>query len=260
MTQHAPIHALAPPREVPLARAALFLDLDGTLATFEARPSEVVPEPRRTALLKRLDQALEGRLAIVSGRTVSEIDRIVERSARCAAGTHGLERRTLSGELVTAEVHPGLPAAEESVKAFAADRPGLLVEEKSLSVGLHYRGAPHLADEVHGLAERLAGNLGLFLQRGDRVVELRTPGANKGDAIRAFMDEPPFSGFTPVFLGDDVTDEDGFRAVAALGGVGVLVGDARPTAAVARLPDVAGVLDWLEQSAGSMSFRFEVCT
>ena len=81
------------------------------------------------------------------------------------------------------------------------------------------------------------------------VVELRTPGADKGEALTAFMAQPPFQGATPVMLGDDLTDEDGFRAAAALGGHGVLVGPPRATAATWRLPDQGQVLDWLDALA-----------
>ena len=84
------------------------------------------------------------------------------------------------------------------------------------------------------------------MQSGHLVVELKTPGTDKGTALRAFMLEPPFVGAIPVMLGDDLTDEDGFRAAADLGGFGVLVGPARPTVATFALPDVEAVLDWLE--------------
>jgi trehalose 6-phosphate phosphatase len=245
MPTDAPIATTAA-RQIPLAHAALFLDLDGTLASFEQAPHEVGPDPRRTALLHRLHDALEGRVAVISGRAVAEIDRILESAARCAAGTHGLERRGVSGDLAAAAAHPELAAAVARIAAFSAERPGLLVEEKGLSVGLHYRSAPQHEAEVHRLAVTIAAETGLTLQKGDRVVELRTPGANKGDAVAAFMDEPPFEGATPIFVGDDLTDEDAFRAAVDLGGYGVLVGPPRPTAASWRLPRQGDVLAWLE--------------
>jgi trehalose 6-phosphate phosphatase len=99
---------------------------------------------------------------------------------------------------------------------------------------------------VIGLAERLATVTGLTLQPGDMVVELRTPGASKGDSIRAFMSEEPFRGAKPIFLGDDLTDEHGFFAVRQLGGYGVLVGPQRKTTAIYRMEDVEAALTWLE--------------
>ncbi|HEX5378183.1 MAG TPA: trehalose-phosphatase [Phenylobacterium sp.] len=231
-----------------LSDVALFLDLDGTLAPIVSRPDDVGPDPRRTGLLERLQSRLEGRLAVVSGRTLADLDRILETSVPALAGVHGLARRNGGGELSTAPGHPGHDAALAALNAFAADRPGLIVEDKGLSVALHYRLAPELAAAARHEAERVAARSGLTLQEGQMVAELRSPGETKGDSVRAFMAEPPFAGARPVFVGDDLTDEDGFLAAEALGGFGVLVGPPRPTAARFRLPDVETALVWLEHS------------
>ncbi|RYG36492.1 MAG: trehalose-phosphatase, partial [Burkholderiales bacterium] len=130
--------------------------------------------------------------------------------------------------------------------AFAKDRPGLHLEFKMLSVALHYRQAPQFTQEVLAFGRRLAWATGMKLQEGRMVVELRSPGSDKGDTVRAFMAQAPFAGATPVFVGDDVTDEDGFAAAADLGGFGVLVGERRDTWARAHLRDVTAVLAWLE--------------
>ena len=237
----------APP--VRLDRPALFLDMDGVLAPFAPTPEAVVPVARRTAVLRLLDQRLGGRMAIVSGRSLSEIDRISDSSARSASGVHGLERRRRDGSLQTAKAAPGVRAAIAAFHTFAADRPGVIVEDKGVSAGLHFRQAPDVAHEAAVLARQLVAETGLALQAGDMVLELKTPGATKGTAITAFMAEPPFAGSIPVMLGDDLTDEDGFKAAAALGGFGVLVGPERETAARWRLEDVDAVLDWLEAVA-----------
>lgn len=242
---------------VPLTRAALFLDLDGTLAEFAPTPDAVVADARRTALLRELSAALDGRLAVVSGRTLADIDRIVEHVAVCAAGVHGLERRTAEGDLVRAQAHPELAAAEQELRAFAESRPGVLVETKQLSVAVHFRLARDQADAARALAARIAERTGLRLQAGDMVAELRTPGADKGSAVEAFMAEAPFAGATPIFAGDDVTDEDAFAIVEALGGTGVLVGPFRDSAASARLPGVSEVFSWLERSLRSGAFEFQ---
>ena len=235
-----------PPPPAALERPALFLDMDGVLAPLAPRPDDVVPVARRTAVLKRLATRLEGRLAIVSGRTLAEIDRIAEAASPAASGVHGLERRRPDGSLERIAPHPGVRHAVEAFERFAASRPGMIVEDKGVSAGLHYRGAPVFAAGALTLARRLAAETGLALQAGDLVVELKTPGTTKGTAVRAFMAEAPFLGGLPVMVGDDLTDEDGFEAAAALGGFGVLVGPGRATAAQYRLEDVEAVLGWLE--------------
>jgi trehalose 6-phosphate phosphatase len=113
-------------------------------------------------------------------------------------------------------------------------------------VALHYRLAPARGAEARVMAHRLAERTGLVLQGGDMVVELRPPGPAKGDGIRDFMEGAPFEGATPVFVGDDATDEHGFAEVARLGGFGVLVGRPRPTGARFGLRNVEDVLAWLE--------------
>lgn len=230
---------------------ALFLDLDGVLAPMAPTPDAVVADVRRTAVLSRLDQALDGRLAIVSGRTLAEIDRIADGASRSAAGVHGLERRRRDGDVDRPTPSPGVAEALAAFRAFAADRPGVLVEDKTISTGLHYRQSPASANDALVLARDLAERTGLTLQPGHMVLELRTPGADKGGAVTAFMSEPPFMGAVPIMLGDDLTDEAGFRAAQALGGFGVLVGPVRQTDARYGLDGVPEVMDWLEALAAS---------
>lgn len=237
---------LPPPPVVPTGRLALFLDLDGVLAPIADHPDAVGPDPRRTSVLKALDRTLNGRVAIISGRTLVEIDRIVDRASLSAAGVHGLERRRRDGSVERLQAAPAVMDALAAFRAFAAERPGILVEDKSMSAGLHYRGARAHEAEATRLAERLAETTGLTLQPGHMVLELKTPGADKGSALAAFMADPPFAGSTPVMLGDDLTDEAGFRAAEALGGFGVLVASDRETAARYGLLDVDAVLTWLE--------------
>jgi trehalose 6-phosphate phosphatase len=237
---------LAEPKPLQLAGAALFLDLDGTLAPIAARPQDVGYDPRLTRLLDALQAALDGRLAVISGRALADIDRILEGRVACVAAVHGLVRRAADGSLWEETPHPALPLAAERLQRFAERDSGLLVEDKALSIALHYRLAPRMAAEAAAFVGRLAEETGLTLQPGDMVEELRTPGPTKGDSVRAFMRAPPFAGARPVFLGDDHTDEPGFEAVQALGGVGVQVGARRPTVAHFRLADVDAALSWLE--------------
>jgi len=237
---------LPAPKPLRLGEIALFLDLDGTLAPIAARPQDVRPDPRLTSLLEQLNRALEGRLAVVSGRTLSDVDRILERRVGAVAAVHGLVIRDASGAVVEAAPHPALAEAARRFRDFAARDSGLLVEEKGLSVALHYRLARAHAEAARAVAAQLAAQTGLVLQRGDMVEELRTPGPTKGDSVGVFLTRPPFAGARPVFVGDDVTDEHGFEAVQALGGAGVLVGAGRPTAARFRIAGVEEALAWLE--------------
>ena len=239
--------------DLALSGAALFLDLDGTLAPIVATPEAVVPDPRRTDVLNRARQALDGRLAVVSGRTVEEVDRILESCCPHVAGIHGLDVRT-NRRRRAAPPHPALEDVTEALTTASRDHAGLRVEPKPLSVALHYRQAPQVEPEITELAERLAEATGMKLQRGRMVVELKTPGADKGDAVRAFMAEPPFAGATPIFVGDDLTDEAGFAAVVALGGFGVLVGAPRETLAAARLENPDAVLGWIEAAIAAGAF------
>ncbi len=245
-----PITAGLPaPKPLRLGDAALFLDLDGTLAPIAARPQDVRPDPRRTSLLERLAQRLDGRLAVVSGRTLDDVDRILEGCVTAVAAVHGLVMRSPDGRVRARPPHPALAHAAEVFRRFAARDSGLIVEEKGLSVALHFRLAGGCADAARACARDLATATGLTLQDGDMVEELRTPGASKGDAVRAFMANPPFAGARPVFVGDDATDEAGFQAAQALAGLGVQVGRARETSAQFRLANVDAALAWLEAAA-----------
>lgn len=237
---------LPAPKPLRLEETALFLDLDGTLAPIVPRPQDVRPDPRLTTLLERLNRALDGRLAVISGRTLADIDRILEGRVKAVAAVHGLVRRDIDGTITENVPHPGLGEAARRFRDFAARDPRLIVEEKGLSVTLHYRQARAEAPAAQRLAEALAAQTGLFLQHGDMVEELRTPGPTKGDSVETFLDCPPFVGARPVFLGDDITDEHGFEAVQSFGGMGVLIGARRPTAARFRIAGVEEALAWLE--------------
>ncbi len=236
----------APPALSSTDQVALFLDLDGTLAAIEPRPQDVKPEPWRSGLLRRLLAHLDGRVAVVSGRTLEDIDRIIEGAVTPVAAVHGLIRRRADGAVLRPLAHPHFGRARTLAAAFALRHPGVELEDKGLSLALHYRRAPDLAETVMETARQIARSNDQALQLGDMVAEIRTPGFDKGSAVDAFMSEPPFEGAVPVFVGDDLTDEDGFRAAQALGGLGVLAGPQRPTEARYRLADVAAVRRWLE--------------
>ncbi len=243
--------SLPSPPKPDASRTALFLDIDGTLAEFKRRPEEVGPTPRLTQLLQGLGSRLRGRVAVISGRALSDMDRITAGAVVAASGVHGLEHRDAEGRLESSPPHPGLERARAEFTALAKAHPAMLLEDKGLGLVLHYRTAPELAEMANAAAVRMVDETGLALQRGDMMAEVRTPGRNKGDALRTFMAEPPFRGAEPVFFGDDLTDESAFEAARDLGGHGVLVGPERDTAAAFRLENVPAVLSWLEAFAGS---------
>lgn len=237
---------LPPPPPDLLEGAALFLDFDGTLVDLADTPDAIHVPLGLGAMLARLKARLGGRLAIVSGRAIDDLEAHLPRAGIAFSGSHGLEIRLADGAALPLSIPVGLdPEIAAEVAAFAAARPGLLVEAKPLGVALHYRTAPGLAEAAAAFMEDIARRHDLWVQHGNMVAELRPDGATKGDALRAFMTEPDFARARPVFVGDDLTDEHGFEAAAALGGVGVLVGPARPTAAAYRLASVAAVARWL---------------
>ena len=234
------------PPAVDPRRDVLFLDLDGTLAPLAPRPEDVTPLARRTALIRNLAAQMDGRLAIVTGRTVAEADRILEGACAVVAGVHGLAIRCPGGQVRAAAPSPALAAALEKARDFAKARPGMILEDKGQGLTLHYRQAPALAEEVMAFGRALALETGLKGQPGDMVYEVREAAGDKGLAVRTLMEMAPFEGFRPVFVGDDVTDEDGIRAAQALGGYGVLVGGRVGSEAYHGLADVEAVLAWLE--------------
>jgi trehalose 6-phosphate phosphatase len=239
-----------PPPPLPSEGAALFLDFDGTLVELAEAPDAIAVPGELAGLLERLALRLAGRLAIVSGRALADLDRHVRIPAVAMSGSHGLELRLADGRQVAAERPSALDQAGREIARFAAEREGLLVEEKPASVALHFRRAPEHEGEVDALVDGLAERTGLVVQRGKMVAELRPAGADKGDALRALLREPAFAAARPWFVGDDLTDEHAFAAAAELGGAGVLVGPPRTTAARYRLDGVAEVAAWLRAAAG----------
>lgn len=239
----------APPPAL-LQGASLFLDLDGTLLDLIDDPDAVVADDGLRALLRRLSDRLDGRLAIISGRSLAQIGKLLGSVADhlVLSGSHGCEFST-NGTVTSLPRPAALDEAGFRFHAFHAGREGMFVEEKSLGVGLHYRRAPGVEPEARALAKDLATELGLMVQLGKAMVELRVPGGDKGFAIHHLMASAPMAGTLPVFAGDDVTDEAGFVAARELGGAGILVGGHFSTSALYTLPDPAAVRRWLADFA-----------
>lgn len=225
------------------AEMAVFVDFDGTLVEIAPTPDTVHVTPELRAMLIARRTALDGALALVSGRSIADLDRQFAPERFDLAGLHGLERR--HGDDVRR--HPPSPLLEPARAAmaeFVRSDARLILEDKELSLALHFRLAPDRAAEVDSFLQGLVGP-GLTLQAGKMVMELRVAGADKGGAIRAFLTEAPYRGRQPIFFGDDLTDEHGFAAVRDLGGIGVRVGAWEKSAAQYHLPDVAAVRAWL---------------
>lgn len=237
----------APP--APRPDWAYFLDIDGTLADLADSPAGVRVDSALRRLVAELYRVTAGAVALISGRAIEDIDRLVPDIALPVAGQHGIERRDAAGR-VSRHAFPTreLARVRDELAAAVAPHRGLLLEDKGLSLALHYRRAPRLGGFAHRLARTAVGHVGApyCIQAGKRVVEMKPAGKDKGVAVREFMAEAPFRGRTPVFVGDDVTDEYGFATVNRLSGHSIKVGPGR-TDARWRLRDVAAVGAWLER-------------
>ena len=231
---------------------ALFLDFDGTLAEIVARPSDVTVSKRNLASLVRLSARMDGALAIVTGRDVQTMDAFLAPHQFTISGVHGFEVRRPGTGITRLDVDvDGLNRVRERLARFRDANDGLLMENKPGSVTLHFRQRPDLDEKVRDVVEAaVADEYGLQVHAGKMVDEVKAHAGDKGAAIEFFMNEAPFAGRIPVFIGDDVTDEAGFTVVNKRGGVSIKVGDGETTAHYA-LDDPGAVMDWLETFAGT---------
>jgi trehalose 6-phosphate phosphatase len=214
--------------EMDAAEWALFLDLDGTLIDLASTPDSVSVEPGLVPVLATLRESLDGALAILSGRSLAVIDRLLYPLAAIAGGEHGAVVRLPQGEIEEAPLETKVPQHwRDAIRARSADWPGLLIEEKAHSVALHYRANPALgADVASLLAEFVAENPAFEVLPALMARELRHSSINKGTALCRLMEQRPFRGRRPLFIGDDVTDEDAVAAAGRMGGAGLMVPDA----------------------------------
>jgi trehalose 6-phosphate phosphatase len=239
------------PRSLPpiSANAAFFIDFDGTLVAIAPRPDLVHVEPRVRHVLERLSARFDHAVAVITGRPLDAVDGFLAPLELPVAAEHGSIRRDAAGR-VHADTH-----SIETVKGVAARlaplveaNPGLILERKQTSVALHYRQRPELGEMCKDAVEKaVAGTNGLAILPGKMVFEVRPQGLDKGTAVKAFLDEPPFRGRVPVYMGDDVTDEDAFVAVNALGGVTIKIDDGNTKAQYRT--DRPGLVAWLESLA-----------
>ncbi|MDP1708180.1 MAG: trehalose-phosphatase [Gammaproteobacteria bacterium] len=236
MAQHLPAFGL---------NWAFFLDVDGTLLDIVQHPDDVQCGPGLIDTLAALHCIAP--VALISGRPIAMLDRLFAPLQLPAAGQHGAESRLSNGQVSRQDTHAqAFTAIRPALEQFARQHTGVLLEDKGLTLSLHYRMAPALEGEAQALMSHLLRQLGddFVLMAGNKVFEIRPRGRDKGQAIATFMQTAPFSGHTPVFVGDDVTDEDGFRIVNWMGGYAIKVGEGA-TLARGRLEDAGEVLDWL---------------
>jgi trehalose 6-phosphate phosphatase len=231
---------------------ALFLDVDGTLLDLAERPDDVVAPPDLVETLARIERKLAGALALISGRAIEDVDRLFTPLRLRVSGVHGAEIRFNPGEPVKA-----LPAAKElpqslstALKQAVEPFPGAFVEPKRFSIAVHYRLAPEAEQPLREAVKRVVETapVPVEVMNAHYAIELKTPGFDKGAAIAAFLSTPAFRGRTPVFVGDDATDERGFAVVAARGGNAYSVGRQLP-GAMGAFSAPGAVRDWLAEFA-----------
>lgn len=230
---------------------ALFLDLDGTLIDIAVEPGHARAPRGLGGTLDGLHRALGGALAVVSGRRIADVDRILRPLRLPAAGQHGAELRRLRGGRV---LRPNPPRVMRRIaeRVIATAPEGTLVEDKGHSVAVHYRRVPRLARTVRARVARAVApdRHDAHILNGKMLVEVKANGIDKGMAVDALMALPPFRGRVPIFLGDDRTDEDGFATTLRLGGQAIRVGDG--TAGGACLADPQAVRRWLAALLASL--------
>jgi trehalose 6-phosphate phosphatase len=230
------------------AHAALLLDLDGTLLDIAPTPAAVVVPPGLLPALRRLRTALDDALAVVSGRPIGQVEALLDGAPYAVAGEHGGAIRHAPGAALK---RPDLPPVPdfwlEQAEHAAARYPGVLLERKAHGFVLHYRLAPAAGPALHqALRSILDGDAALFgLMPALMAWEVKPLAADKGMAVQRLMARPPFAGRVPVYVGDDVTDEDGMRAARQLGGIGLRVQDS--------VGDAAGVRAWLAALAENLA-------
>jgi trehalose 6-phosphate phosphatase len=229
---------------------ALFLDVDGTLLEIAPTPNSVkVPAALRNTLQLAV-QHEGGALALISGRAIADIDRLFAPCTFAVAGLHGLERRDADGNIHRPTIDAqALANARQTLRTMELSHKGLLLEDKGTTLAMHFRLAPKCESLVQRAMLNLVTQLGeqFVLRPGRFVLELSPSGFTKKTAIDAFMRERPFVGRVPVFVGDDITDEDGFVAVNTLGGYSIRVGHDQTTQAKYRFGSVSAVIAWLRE-------------
>lgn len=243
-------HETAAVHAVPLPQHAwcLFLDVDGTLLELADTPGGVAVDAALQPLLTRLRAVSQGAVALVSGRTIENIDRLLGTDGLPVAGLHGCERRDARGAMHVAPVaREQLSDLRAGLERLVTRHPELLLEDKGAGLALHFLKARELEHELRAEVALLAAPLvpKFAVLDGHAVIEVKPAAHTKDSAVMAFMEEAPFAGRTPIFIGDDQTDYGGFAAVRRHDGMAIAVGPR--VKAEYWLPGPAAVRSWLEQ-------------
>lgn len=225
---------------------ALFLDVDGTLLDIAARPTEVTVSSHLVSTLTRMHHYLGGALALISGRTLANLDRLFSPLRLSAAGQHGAEIRLGDFRTLLAKPLPLAVGEELLHRLHTIDK--ITVEDKGCTLAVHYRQAPEQGEEVKSLLRELAHRHDLSLMAGKMVWELRRPGITKAKAIAFFSRHEPFTSRRPIFVGDDRTDAEGFDFIDAQGGLSLPVGRDHGTTRDTAFAGPQQVRDWLAAS------------
>jgi trehalose 6-phosphate phosphatase len=211
-----------------LSETAMLLDIDGTLLDLAPTPREVWVPPGLAKTLNRLLARTSGALALVSGRSLNDIDLIFAPEQFPAVGGHGAEMRlSADGEAVAAHAPPMDKELKRRLAAIAKLSPGILLEDKGYSLALHYRLAPHAERAIYeavSLIQADLPNAPIEVMPGKSVCEIKHSGFNKASGVRELMKHEPFKGRRPLFIGDDVTDESVFAIMPDLNGLAFSVG------------------------------------
>lgn len=241
-------HLLPAPIPAPEAQWALFLDVDGTLLDLAATPDAVKIPEGLIDLLGRLHQRLGGALALVSGRRIDTLDVLFRPLILPCAGLHGFERRDGVGHIYRARVDAtALHAMRTAAQRLAEALPSVFMEDKIFSIAFHVRKAKQHEAMIRASVEAIAQNTGFVIQRGIDVYEIRPPGSDKGTAVQQLMRDDSFRHRLPIYIGDDITDENALFAAQKFAGIGIHVGTAIPSAARFVLTNPSSVIDWLYQ-------------
>ena len=211
-----------------LEECAILLDIDGTLLDLAPTPREVWVPPGLARTLNGLLEKTAGALALVSGRSLNDIDLIFAPEQFPAVGGHGAEMRiSADNESVATHAPPMDKELKRRLAAIARLSPGILLEDKGYSLALHYRLAPHAEKAIYEAIALIRADLPdapIELMPGKCVYEIKHSGFNKATGVLELMAHEPFRGRRPIFIGDDVTDESVFALMPDLGGLAFSVG------------------------------------
>lgn len=237
---------MLPPIE-DLKHYCIFLDFDGTLVEIADNPDDVQVDASTLRFVERLRGKVGDALAVISGRDIDVVDRLLHPVVLPVAGVHGLQRRDAAGRLHTPVIDQSVvEAIANDIETTFSEEPGVAIEKKTGAVALHYRLRPDFETRCLALAQKIVDDRPeLHLITGKMVCEIRIDGNDKAAVIEAFLAEPPFRGRKPIFAGDDITDECGFSAVNARGGVSIKIGGS-PSNAKFHAESVADLRNWFE--------------